>query len=258
VLQIRVSDSLFCPEREVVQQINIQTPNLRRVEASISFGEILEQTNTFLRVRWLAGAGNRSVQLVPFSNAGCEGNAITFSPTEQAKPSLSLLPQEVLLCPGQATAQTISIQSTTADSIDVEVLGGSVASTSTTEIKLLWSAESNEKQLKVQAFTQLGCQSEIQTYRPETDLAACQDQLPLQIPNVVTRNGDGKNDLLQLGNIDFHRPVKLSLFNRWGTTVFQTNDYQNNWPTEAIPAGTYFLVVESGGKVWKGMVEVVK
>jgi hypothetical protein len=52
--------------------------------------------------------------------------------------------------------------------------------------------------------------------------------------------------------------VKLSLFNRWGQAVFQTNDYQNNWPTEAIPAGTYFLVVESGGKVWKGIVEVVK
>ena len=61
-------------------------------------------------------------------------------------------------------------------------------------------------------------------------------------------NGDGINDHFRidgLENIDQHQ---LSIFNRWGTTVFKSQDYQNDWKGtydgSVLPIGTYFYVLQ--------------
>jgi gliding motility-associated-like protein len=49
----------------------------------------------------------------------------------------------------------------------------------------------------------------------------------LVIPNVITPNNDGNNDLFV---IDGLKPEsKLLVVNRWGNVVFETDDYQNDW-----------------------------
>lgn len=77
---------------------------------------------------------------------------------------------------------------------------------------------------------------------------------PLDVPNVITPNGDGKNDVLDLGQ----RGLKLEIYNRWGKPVLQTDDYPNDWGP-GTPVGTYYyLLTPPSGAKCKGWIEVMR
>jgi hypothetical protein len=77
---------------------------------------------------------------------------------------------------------------------------------------------------------------------------------PLEVPNVITPNGDGKNDVLDLGR----RGLKLEIYNRWGKPVLLTDDYPNTWGP-GVPVGTYYyLLTAPGGTKCKGWLEVMQ
>jgi gliding motility-associated-like protein len=61
--------------------------------------------------------------------------------------------------------------------------------------------------------------------------------------NVVTPNGDGINDFLDLGS--FNGPVSVSIYDRWGALVFASDGYGNDWPSvgSALPETVYWYVV---------------
>jgi gliding motility-associated-like protein len=70
------------------------------------------------------------------------------------------------------------------------------------------------------------------------------------LPNVITPDGDGKNDLWKLNpklNLDGSH---LIIFNRWGETVYDVENYANNWggtyksTGRALPDGTYYYVLK--------------
>jgi len=85
----------------------------------------------------------------------------------------------------------------------------------------------------------------------ESNYATCfQPQPPIIIvPNVMTPNGDGLNDVFNINYIDLYDVKKLTIHNRWGTIVYQSEDYQNNWDGGNVADGVYFYVLE----LWKGM-----
>ncbi|MBO9612166.1 MAG: gliding motility-associated C-terminal domain-containing protein [Dyadobacter sp.] len=74
------------------------------------------------------------------------------------------------------------------------------------------------------------------------------------LSNVITPNGDGKNDF-------FIVPVassSLEVFNRWGKSIFKSTDYKNDWG-KGIANGTYLYVVDTPqGNHCKGWVEVLE
>ncbi len=84
----------------------------------------------------------------------------------------------------------------------------------------------------------------------ESNYATCfQPQPPIIIvPNVMTPNGDGLNDIFDINYIDLYDVKKLTIYNRWGTIVYQSEDYQNNWDGGNVSDGVYFYVLE----LWKG------
>ncbi|RSK37141.1 gliding motility-associated C-terminal domain-containing protein [Hymenobacter metallilatus] len=77
----------------------------------------------------------------------------------------------------------------------------------------------------------------------------------LEIPNVFTPNGDGKNETFVLtagqeGN-------KVQIFNRWGRLIKEYANYQNDWTGEEQPAGVYYyLLTDRAGKTTKGWVQL--
>ncbi|MDB5235578.1 MAG: hypothetical protein JWR44_2571 [Hymenobacter sp.] len=78
------------------------------------------------------------------------------------------------------------------------------------------------------------------------------------LPNVITPNGDTQNELFKPSALT--AGTALRIFNRWGTLVFQTDNYQNDWGTTA-PAGLYYYVVENEQfceRRIKGWVEVIR
>lgn len=70
----------------------------------------------------------------------------------------------------------------------------------------------------------------------------------LPISNVVTANGDGKNDILDFGG----REVKdLEVYDRWGKQVFSGGSTLNPWKGDDLNSGLYFFkaVTRNPGKV---------
>ena len=83
----------------------------------------------------------------------------------------------------------------------------------------------------------------------------------LLIPEVISPNGDGKNDFLVITKIEAFPNNILSIFNRWGSLVYQKKAYSNDWSGKAnvsdafgnglLPSGTYFIVLDFGDEVSK-------
>jgi gliding motility-associated-like protein len=83
------------------------------------------------------------------------------------------------------------------------------------------------------------------------------DECEVFIPEVFTPNGDGVNDVFELGRLPFQAVVKLQVYNRWGALVYGNDAYQNDWRGNNIeggglPAGTYPLTLQiNDGKVYQ-------
>ena len=84
----------------------------------------------------------------------------------------------------------------------------------------------------------------------ESNYATCvQPQPPLiVVPNVMTPNGDGVNDIFDINYIELYDVKKLTIYNRWGNPVYTSEDYQNDWDGGNVSDGVYFYVLE----LWKG------
>lgn len=77
----------------------------------------------------------------------------------------------------------------------------------------------------------------------------------LVIFNGISSNTDGKNDYFFIRGIDNYPKNSLSVFNRWGVEVFNTQNYQNDFccysrgritinENERLPSGTYYYKFE--------------
>lgn len=78
------------------------------------------------------------------------------------------------------------------------------------------------------------------------------------IPNVITPNGDGTNDFLEW-KIDGIGEFKISVFNRWGMRVFQSEDIEEFWDGGSEPSGVYYYIMTGKEKTlreekveWRG------
>ncbi|KEO73215.1 hypothetical protein EL17_12740 [Anditalea andensis] len=99
---------------------------------------------------------------------------------------------------------------------------------------------------------------------PEDNSAVDENTIrPIFFPNVITPNGDGKNDMFIIHGLDKFERNDIVIFNRWGDHVFESGDYQNNWSAEGLNPGTYYYVMVSTGTngqktTFKGWIQVIK
>jgi gliding motility-associated-like protein len=76
----------------------------------------------------------------------------------------------------------------------------------------------------------------------------------IKVYNVVTPNGDGRHDFLQIENIAEYPDNMVSIFNRWGNKVFEINSYNNSENIfdgvsdkgEELLTGNYYYVIDKG------------
>ena len=86
----------------------------------------------------------------------------------------------------------------------------------------------------------------------------------LFIPNIITPNGDGKNDVFVITDKnevsggadqngfslinDFYISNELIISNRWGQKVYECKNYLNDWDGDQLVDGVYFYVLKCQGK----------
>lgn len=105
----------------------------------------------------------------------------------------------------------------------------------------------------------------------------------LNIPNIITPNGDNINDVLVItegsaeetddnpmksisadGAIrplgDYYKKTSLVIFNRHGLKVYESGNYNNDWGGEGLSDGVYFYVLQGEGfksnEVYRGSVTI--
>lgn len=69
----------------------------------------------------------------------------------------------------------------------------------------------------------------------------------LDMPNVITPNNDGMNDLFVPVSIQGIVSMETIIFNRWGNEVFRTNSLSVEWGGGDVSDGTYFWMVNYTG-----------
>jgi gliding motility-associated-like protein len=81
----------------------------------------------------------------------------------------------------------------------------------------------------------------------------------LRIPNVLTPNGDGRNETFEIMGAK-GTTWNLVIFNRWGVKVGNYEDYQNDWNAAGLDNALYFytLISQQSGKIFKGWVQVLR
>jgi gliding motility-associated-like protein len=77
------------------------------------------------------------------------------------------------------------------------------------------------------------------------------DVCDLILPQIITPNGDGMNDVLKIPGIMRLQPNHITIINRWGAVVYDAENYQNTWggtgDSGELPDGTYYYVVDFKG-----------
>ena len=70
----------------------------------------------------------------------------------------------------------------------------------------------------------------------------------LKVTTLFTPNGDGRNDTWKVNKPQLISGCQLVIFNRNGTEVFSTNNYNNDWDGtirgEQLPEATYYYVIK--------------
>ncbi len=71
------------------------------------------------------------------------------------------------------------------------------------------------------------------------------------IPNAMSPNGDGLNDTFRIPDFTNYTSITVQIMDRWGKTIYEHNDYPNNWDGIAntgrlkgqlVPPGTYYYL----------------
>ncbi|MDP4828083.1 MAG: HYR domain-containing protein [Flavobacteriales bacterium] len=81
--------------------------------------------------------------------------------------------------------------------------------------------------------------------------------IDLIIPQAISPNGDGINDVFEIIGLEDYPGNRLSVYNRWGRLVFEQDEYDNSFDGHSqdaltlgnglLPEGTYFFVLDLGG-----------
>jgi gliding motility-associated-like protein len=68
-----------------------------------------------------------------------------------------------------------------------------------------------------------------------------------KVPNIFTPNDDGVNDVFEIPCLTIRTEAYLTVFNRWGDQVYETDRYNNQWDGrhagQPLPDGTYFYIL---------------
>lgn len=81
----------------------------------------------------------------------------------------------------------------------------------------------------------------------------------ISIPNVFTPNGDNKNDMFYITNLEYYKGSHLVIYDRWGKKVYESSDYPNNWNGGNQSDGVYYYVLTlPTSKKYDGYVEILR
>ncbi len=81
-------------------------------------------------------------------------------------------------------------------------------------------------------------------YEAKDEMILTVNECILQFANVITPNGDGRNDRFIISGLENYPGSSLYIIDRNGKNVYQSLNYQNDWTANNLPSGTYFYLLK--------------
>lgn len=76
--------------------------------------------------------------------------------------------------------------------------------------------------------------------------------IDIEIPNFFTPNGDGANDIWKPKNIEIYPDIFISIYDRYGRTVYRFKDNEDGWngfyQNSELPSGDYWYIIKLNGE----------
>ena len=206
-------------------------------------GTITGQTATSLTVTSPAGVVDGIIRVT--NPAGSADSGSSFTTADAPTVGVS---SAVTICSGSSTTLTATGASTYAWSPSTGLSATTGASvTANPTVNTTYT---------VTVTVATGCET-----TREVTVSVNEDFL-VEVPNLFTPNGDGINDYFIIDNI-FTYDAEVLIFNRWGTELYSSTAYQNDWDGtnndgDPLTDGTYYYVVKVGPKVYKGAITILR
>ncbi len=181
--------------------------------------------------------GTYSVALQVRNGGGCMGDTllhqvITVHPPAQGSIEATPQPADVadphVLLQGNGTGGIVSWW--------WDLGAGDPANATTQDVHALFPAEPGEYPVMLVVSTAFGC---IDTVR---SVVVVVKPGVIEMPNVFSPNGDGRNDRFTPRETDGVRGT-MEIYNRWGQLIFTTQNLGQGWSGKDAPDGTYFYIV---------------
>lgn len=187
------------------------------------------------------------------ANGGTDSFSQTFTLTSNAAPVAAISSDK-------------GLQISKGETITLTATGGSVYSWDTTP-NVSGSASTAVIQLRpgqtttyrVKVSNASGCSS-----TGSITIQVNDDYSSIRPSNILTPNGDGKNDTWVVKNLDLYPNSTVSIFDRGGRLLNKVNHYNNDWDGmyNGVPLaeGTYYYVIDFGeGKgLLKGFITILR
>ena len=83
------------------------------------------------------------------------------------------------------------------------------------------------------------------------------------VKSLFTPNGDGMNDYWYIPDLESYGDLQVSVFNRYGQKVYQSDSYKNDWDgtwnAYPLPSASYYYIFNSSTKGYiKGVVNIIR
>jgi gliding motility-associated-like protein len=234
-------DGCTFTDQVTIKEIALPEVNLGP-DRSLCGGEqaILEAPAGNYTYKWSTGATSRAIEAKTSGKYWVEvtntnGCSTRDEVTVEVKPQPAIsLQQELTACYGER----ITVDATT------------------TGATYLWSTGQTTATVNVAAPVTLSVAITVNGCTYTREVTVSSDECPL-IPNIITPNGDGKNDTFVLQGINIDQ-VEIEIFNRWGASVYKRTSYDNKWAGASGGMYYYHIISRQTDKVYKGWVEVVR
>ena len=119
--------------------------------------------------------------------------------------------------------------------------------------------------LKDGSLTITATQAGDHNWNPATSVAQTIDALPSfdNIMSLFTPNNDGVNDYWYIPGLEQYGKVQVTIYNRFGQTVYHSDGYKNDWDGTwngyPLPSASYYYIIKSSLKGFiKGVVNIIR
>ena len=172
-------------------------------------------------------------------------NSVTIELVSTIEPSVDVSSSKSAICEGEEiTYSTIVTNGNSSDTYQWLLNNNKINGETNSSIRI--KPNSSDK-IEIEYATVLSC-GLFSTKVNAPIVSFKQDCSKLFIPNAIVATDEQGNNIWQIKGMELHPNAKISVFNRWGTNVYQATGYAKPFDGtingKPLPSGTYYYLIE--------------